>query len=71
MLFFIGRPDGAREILLLNMRYLLQIIVYTYCKRLFQQSQSDNGGCSGTAAERSSLLYGFIKRKRYISSRPP
>jgi hypothetical protein len=29
------------------------------------------GGCSGPAAERSSLLYDFIKRKRYISYRPP
>ena len=29
------------------------------------------GGYSGPAAERSSLLYYFVKRKRYISSRPP
>ncbi len=29
------------------------------------------GGCSGPAAERSSLLYDFIKRKHYISSWPP
>jgi hypothetical protein len=29
------------------------------------------GGCSGPAAERSALLYDFIKRKRYISSQPP
>jgi hypothetical protein len=30
-----------------------------------------NGGCSRLAAERSSLLNEFVKRKRYISSRPP
>jgi hypothetical protein len=40
---------------------------------IYYQSLAVNniiGGCSGPAAERSSLLYDFIKRKRYISSRP-
>ncbi len=34
-------------------------------------SYTPPGGCSGPAAERSSLLYNLVKRKRYISSRPP
>jgi hypothetical protein len=34
-------------------------------------SPTEGGGYGGPAAERSSLLYYFIKRKRYISSRPP
>ncbi len=28
-------------------------------------------GCSRPVSERSSLLYNFVKRKCYISSRPP
>ncbi len=31
----------------------------------------EGGGCSGPVSERSPLLYDIIKRKRYISSRPP
>ncbi len=34
------------------------------------ESFTEVGGCSGPAAERSSLLYDSIKRKRYLSSRP-